>query len=142
MRDGSWWLTYNFTDEERLCVTPSRLNHVPTHKHVRREAFVSPIMAVRHYSGLFMSSDVVSRWDHELKATPSQTPNITFGVLHLEQLLGTSDLRAKGLIYMFEDLIKTGRARISVHLMHTFASNIAQKKIIYRDTHDTNQTGL
>lgn len=67
MRGSSRWMTYNFTDEEHLCVTPSLLNHVSAHKHVCWEALVSPLMAAEHYSGLFMSLDVVSRWDHKGK---------------------------------------------------------------------------
>lgn len=69
MRGSSWWMTYNFTDEEHLCVTLSLLNHGSAHKHVWWEAFVSPLMAGKHYSGLFMSSDVVSRWNHEENPT-------------------------------------------------------------------------
>ncbi len=61
MRGSSLWMTYNFTDEEHLCVTLSLLNHGSAHKHVWWEAFVSPLMAGKHYSGLFMSSVVVSR---------------------------------------------------------------------------------
>lgn len=69
MRGSSWWMTYNFTNEEQLCVAPSLLNHVSAHKHVCWEALVSPLMAAKHYSGLFMSSDVVSRWNHKENAT-------------------------------------------------------------------------
>lgn len=32
---------------------------------------MSPVMAARHYSGLFKSLDVASRWDHEDNATVS-----------------------------------------------------------------------
>ena len=74
MRGSSRWMVSNFTDEERLCVTPSLLNHVSAHKHVCWEALVSPLVAARHYSGLFMSSDVVSRWNQE-ENTPH--PEIT-----------------------------------------------------------------
>lgn len=69
MRGSSWWTTYNFTNEEQLCVTPSLLNHVSAHKHVCWEALVSPLMAAQHYSGLFMSANVVSRWNHMENAT-------------------------------------------------------------------------
>lgn len=64
-----WWMTYNFPNEEHLCVTESLHNHVSAHKHVCWEAFVSTLMAAKHYSGLFMSLDVVSRWNHEENAT-------------------------------------------------------------------------
>lgn len=62
-------MTYNYAHEEHLCVTPSLLNHGSAHKHVCWEALVSLLMAARHYSGLFMSSDVVSRWNHGGNAT-------------------------------------------------------------------------
>lgn len=124
MRGSSrWeWMTYNFTDEEHLCVTPSRLNHVSARKHVCWEALVSPLVAAEHYSGLFMSSDVVSTWNHMENATLLDS-KITSSFNFFESLLVPQIYTSMCFLHTWIKKLKT------VHQIYNFPANAMHFKI-------------